>query len=260
MRLIANLSMLFTELPLVERLAEAKAAGFAGVEIQFPYSDSLEVLARARDAAEIDIVLINVPAGDLAGGDLGLAALPDRRAEFYEAVETAAYWAAALDAKKTNILAGRPGEIDKETAWRTLTENVRAAADRFGEIGVAVGIEPVNPYDAPGFFLASLDLGLEAVSRAGHDNVHLQFDLYHMARTEPDLCAAIERAGPAIGHVQFADAPGRHEPGTGGIDFSAALHALKKIGYDDALAAEYRPAGQTEDGLTWMADFQRMMA
>jgi len=140
-----------------------------------------------------------------------------------------------------------------------LIANLRRSGDLFGTIGVKVMVEPVNPVDVPGFFLTSLDEALEALDLADHPNLFLQFDFYHMAITEPDLVAAIERAGPRIGHVQFADTPGRHEPGTGTIDFQAALAALRQTGYDGAVSAEYRPAGDTLAGLGWMKDFREAM-
>jgi len=140
-----------------------------------------------------------------------------------------------------------------------LVENLRRAGDLFGTIGVKVMVEPVNPVDVPGFFLSSLDAALEALDRADHPNLFLQFDFYHMAITEPDLVATIRRAGPRIGHVQFADTPGRHEPGTGTIDFARALAALKETGYVGAVSAEYRPKGETLAGLGWMKDFREMM-
>ncbi len=255
MRLCANLSMLFAELPMEDRFAAAARAGFDAVEIQFPREHDLDALLRARDAAGLPVVLINIPRG--AGDEVGLACLPGREADFAGAVETCLRQARALDAKKVNVLAGRPPSgADPELCRATLTRNLRLAADRFAEIGVRVMVEPVNPFDVPGFFLVSLAAGLEALALAEHDNLFLQFDFYHMALTEPDLVAAIEMAGGRIGHVQFADAPGRHEPGTGSIDFGAAFAALGRIGYGGDIAAEYRPAGATEAGLGWIPEFR----
>jgi hydroxypyruvate isomerase len=260
MRLAANLSLMFTELPLPDRFAEAARAGFDGAEIQFPYDHPADVLADAARAAGIPVVLINVPAGDLAAGEVGLGALPGREAEFRDGVERCADYARALGAAKANVLAGRPGpDADPQACTATLAANLRRAADRLNPLGVRVTAEPVNPFDVPGFFLASLDAGLAALDRAAHPGVGLQFDLYHMARTEPDLPAAILRAGGRIAHVQFADHPGRHEPGTGGVDFHAALSALARAGYDGWVSAEYRPAGRTEDGLGWVPAFREAM-
>lgn len=256
-QLCSNLSLMFTERPLVQRFAAARDAGFETVEIQFPDEHELDALVRAREEAGIPVTLINVPRG--RGDEVGLGALPGREADFDAAVSTCLRYAQALGARKVNVLAGRPGDADPQACRSTLARNLRVAGERFGAMGVQVMVEPVNPVDMPGFFLADLAAGLQAVEAAGHPNVFLQFDLYHMAITEPDLPAAIRQAAARIGHVQFADTPGRHEPGTGRIDFAAALDALRAAGYDDVVSAEYRPAGRTEDGLHWITDFKRWM-
>lgn len=258
MYLCANLSMMFTELPMAERFSAARDAGFDGVEIQFPDEEDIAALARARAEAGIRVALINVPRG--GRDEAGLAALPGREAEFAAAVETCRRNARALGAAKVNILAGFTRDAPHNACADTLTHNLRHAADAFASDGRRVMVEPVNPRDVPGFFLHGLDAGLAALDRADHPNLWLQFDLYHMAITEPDLLAAIARAGPRIGHVQFADSPGRQEPGTGGIDFVAALAALRATRYDDAVSAEYRPKGATEAGLGWLSRFRKALA
>lgn len=257
MYLAANLTMLFQEYPMEERFRAAAAAGFKYVEIQFPHFHPLEELQRAREAADVEVVLINVPAGNPERGEVGLAALPGREKDFREAVELCATYARGLGARKVNVLAGKPPvDLSADRIWRTLTENLRFAVERLGEEGLMVLTEPINPVDVPGVFLNCLEAGLEALERVAHPGLYLQFDLYHMGITEPDLLKAIARAGRAIGHVQFADHPGRHEPSSGSLDLLGALAALREVGYDDAIAAEYRPLGRTEDGLHWMADFE----
>jgi hydroxypyruvate isomerase len=253
MRIAANLSMLFTERPLPERFAAARAAGFEGVEIQFPYDHPPEALAAAARAAAMPVVLINIPAGDAAAGDIGLGALPARRAEFREGVARCLSYARVLGVRRVNILSGRPGPGDDPAECRaTLLENLRFAAAAFAPHGIRTLIEPVNPVDRPGFFLDRLAPAIEILREAANPAAGLLFDLYHMARTEPDLVAAIAEAGRLIGHVQFADTPGRHEPGTGTIGFAAAFAALRRAGYADWVAAEYNPTARTEDGLGWM--------
>jgi len=255
--LAANLTMLFDDRPMADRFAAAGTAGFRVVEVQFPHLHPLEELQRARDAAGVEVVLINVPAGDPDRGEAGLAALPGREADFRAAVETCARYARGLGARKVNVLAGKPPlDIAPDVIWQTLTENLRFAADRLGKEDIVVQTEPINPVDVPGVFLNSLAAGLEALERADHPNLGLQFDLYHMAITEASLNDAIAQAGKAIGHVQFADHPGRHEPGSGSLDLLSALAALKAAGYDDAVAAEYRPSKRTEETLHWMESFQ----
>lgn len=257
MRLGCNLSTMFTERRMAERFAAARAAGFDAVEIQFPDEHDLGALSDAAAAADLPVVLINIPRG--GPGEVGLAALPGREADFAAAVETCLPHARALGVAKVNALAGRPDGADPAACARTLTSNLRRAADRFGAAGIAVVVEPINPGDVPGFFLDGLAPALDALDRADHPNLSLQFDLYHMAITEPDLAAAIAGAGPRIGHLQFADAPGRHEPGSGATNFTAALRALRQAGNDSAVMAEYRPTGRTEDTLNWMADFRDRM-
>lgn len=252
MHLCANISMLFTEAPMPARFALARAAGFDAVEIQFPDEADLGALVAARDAAGVPVRLVNVPRG--GPGEAGLAALPGRQAEFRAAVETGMRCAQALGAGLVNVLAGFARGAAPADAAETFAGNLAHAASRFAEIGARVLTEPVNGVDRPGFHLTGLDAGLDAIAAAGHPNLALQFDLYHMAITEPDLPAAIARAGAAIGHVQFADAPGRHEPGTGTTDFAAAIATLRAVGYDGALSAEYVPAGDTRAGLEWMEE------
>lgn len=259
MQLIANLSMLFTEMPLAERLHAAHHGGFDGVEIQFPEDADIDPLRAAMDSTGLPIVLINVPRG--VGDEVGLAALPGRQDDFRAAVATCARQAVALSVQKVNVLSGRPlPGADRDKCRRTLIDNLRHTADVMEKIGVKVMVEPVNPVDVPGFFLTDLQSALDVLAEADHPNLFVQFDFYHMAITEPDLCAAIAQAGQRIGHVQFADTNGRHEPGSGDIDFAAAFAALRKTGYDGAVSAEYRPAGTTTEGLGWMAGFRKMMA
>ena len=251
MHLIANLSLLFTEMPLARRFGAAAAAGFEGVEIQFPYES--DPAALKRDAGGMPIVLINAPARDPRGAN-GLATDATQRQAFAENLEEAIRFAGILGVRKLNVLPGPPppGQADAETE-AVLADNLSLAAERCDGIGVAVVTEAINPFDAPGFWLDRLGKALSTLETLGDRRVKLQFDLYHMSRTEPDLVAAIGAAAPWIGHVQFADDPGRHEPGTGSIDFPAAFAALRRAGYGDAVSAEYRPAGRTQDGLGWMA-------
>ncbi len=259
MHLCANLSMLWPDRPLAARVAAAAEVGFPAVEVQFPTEDQVAELRMAARESGVAITLINVPRG--RGDEVGLAALPGREADFADAVATCRAQAEILGVAKVNVLAGRPPpDADPRDCAATLTRNLRHAAESFAPLGVRVMVEPVNPRDVPGFFLTGLDAGLDALNRAAHPNLALQFDLYHMAITEPDLPAAIRRAGAAIGHVQFADAPGRHEPGTGAIDFAAALAALRAAGYDGAVSAEYTPLGDTAEGLGWMSRFKELIA
>lgn len=259
MRLIANVSMMFQEVPLVERLQAAQDAGFTGVEIQFPEAQDIAALKQASDALGMPVALINVPRG--SGDAVGLAALPDQIADYRAAVETCAAQATALGVRKVNVLSGRPPKGANPADCRaTLIRNLIHTADVMAALDVRVMAEPVNLGDVPGFFLSGLENALALLEEINHPNLFLQFDFYHMSITEPDLPAAIRRAGPRIGHIQFADTPGRNEPGTGTIDFTAAFKALRETGYDAEVSAEYNPRTTTAQGLEWMNDFKRMMA
>lgn len=251
MDLIANVSLLFAERPLLERLPAAIAAGFDGVEIQFPYDEDLALLSHL--AADCPVHLINAPAGAPLAGDVGLSTDGGRIDGFRKGIETARRFAEALRCPKVNVLAGPPpaGQPDEVTR-RVLIDNVRALADALSKDDRRVMVEMVNPYDVPGYFVDNLEMALALIAEIDHPSVDLQFDLYHVARTEPDLIAAIWQADGAIGHVQFADVPGRHEPGTGTIDFATAFKVLQAVGYTGAVSAEYRPLRRTEAGLGWM--------
>jgi len=259
MQLVANLTMLFNDLPIPARIAAAAGAGFEVVEIQFPYEAELADLIKAREAAGVEMCLINVPAGDREAGEAGLMGLPGREADFRTAVDTCLTYAKGLGVTRINSLAGKPPPEAFAEARETVVENLKYAADRFAEIGATVLVEPVNPTDVPGFLFNELEPALAAVRTVDRDNVKVLFDFYHMAQTEASLAEAVHRAGSLIGHVQFADVPGRHQPGTGTVDFKSGLTALKEIGYAGYVSAEYWPAGSTEASLDWMSDFQNWM-
>ena len=257
MKLIANISLLFTELPMCERIKAAADAGFDGVEIQFPYAENLSDIQNACVEGGMSIELINLPAGNWDEGDVGLAALPKRQDEFIEGIELCALWARELGVKKVNVLAGKPNNA--EMAFDMLASNLKQVAKHFAAIDVQVQLEAINPIDVPGFYVSDLQTGLDVVRKVDHPNLLLQFDFYHVVRMGYSLVDAIEKAGSLIGHVQFADVPNRHEPGTGDINFGLAIDALKAIGYNGAIAAEYNPLRNTIDGLGWMSDFRKMM-
>lgn len=259
MKLIANISTLFTELPFCDRIIAARDAGFEGIEMQFPYLENLAEIQRTCAECDMKIELINLPAGNPDVGDVGLAALPERREEFLKSLDLAFEWAEALEVKKVNVLSGKPGGNNYDLNFDTLVENLRNAAGVFSKINVQVQLEVINSIDVPGFFAGNLQTGLSVVKKADHPNLRLQFDFYHMVRLGHSLVDATHQVNELIGHVQFADVPGRHEPGSGDIDFAAAMKALKSIGYNGAISAEYFPKGRTADSLDWMSDFKQML-
>ena len=255
-RLAANLTMLFGEVEFLERFEAAAAAGFTAVEYLFPYAyDPQELKTRLRDH-RLEQVLHNLPAGSWASGERGIACFPDRVDEFKSGVAQAIKYATALDCDRVNCLAGIvPPAVDAAAARETFVRNLRYAAPLLGSAGITLLIEPINTRDIPGFFLSGTDQALEIIEAVGSDNLQLQYDIYHMQIMEGDVAQAIERHLPRIGHMQLADVPGRHEPGTGDIDFSALLAHVDRIGYTGWIGCEYVPKGRTVDGLSWAAPY-----
>ena len=253
LRFAANVSMLFAEAPFLDRFARAARAGFAAVECQFPYeAPAGEIRARLDDLG-LAMVLHNLPAGDWAAGERGLACLPHRVDEFRAGVARAIAYAHALGVPQVNCLAGiAPPGADPEVLRRTLVDNLRFAARAFAAEGLRLLVEPINTFDMPGFFVHRTAQAVALLDDVGEPNVFVQYDAYHMQRMEGALAATIERYLPRIAHVQVADHPGRHEPGTGEIPFDALFAELERLGYAGWIGCEYRPAGRTEDGLHWL--------
>jgi hydroxypyruvate isomerase len=252
-KLAANLSLLFPQLPFLERFEAAAKAGFRYVEYQFPYpfGSAGEIAARARGAG-VEVVLHNLPAGDAAKGDRGIACLPDRVAEFRDGVERAIEYAKAAGCPRLNTLAGiAPAGAERARLRATLIENLRFAADKLSAAGLTLLTEPCNTRTIPGFFLNSSKDGIEVIDAVRASNLMLQYDLFHMQIVEGDLAKTIERLLPRIGHMQLADVPDRHEPGTGEINFEFLLPEIDRLGYQGWMGCEYIPKGDTEQGLLW---------
>ncbi|MEY2994729.1 MAG: hypothetical protein RL357_1664 [Pseudomonadota bacterium] len=255
-RFAANLSLLFTEVPFLERFSAAARAGFQAVEFQFPYEHEAQDIARAAELAGLQVVLHNVPAGRWAAGDRGIAADPNRVTEFREGVPLALSYAKALGVKRLNVLAGvPPAGVSREQAYRTLVDNVQWAAPVMAEAGVRLLVEPINDKDIPGFVLNTAADGLRLITDAGVGNVWLQFDAYHMQRMQGELTQTVRDHLAHIGHIQIADTPGRHEPGTGEINYNWWLKAIDDMGYRGWVGCEYIPLKSTQEGLGWMAPF-----
>jgi hydroxypyruvate isomerase len=248
-RLAANLSTLFGEIDFLERFAAAARAGFRYVEYQFPYQWKPDELAkRARDAG-VEVVLHNLPAGDFAKGERGIACLPGREADFRAAVRKGIEYAKAAGCPRLNCLAGlAPVE---PRYFEVLVENVRYAARELGEAGLQLTLEAINTRTVPGFFLSRSAQAIDVLNAAGEGNAFLQYDFFHMQIMEGSLAQTVERLLPRIGHIQLADVPDRHEPGTGEINFDFLLRHLDAIGYSGWVGCEYNPKGDTVEGLTW---------
>jgi hydroxypyruvate isomerase len=248
-KLAANLSTLFTEVDFLARFAAARAAGFRAVEYQFPYAWPAQEIARAARGAGVQVVLHNLPAGDMARGERGIACLPGREREFRDGVERAIEYASAVGGARLNCLAGL-APVDR-AHFDALAANVRHAARRLGEVGIELLIEPINTRSVPGFFLTRSAQAVEVLDAAGEANARLQYDVFHMQIMEGDLARTLERLRGRIGHVQIADVPERHEPGTGEINFDFLLAHLDRLGYSGWVGCEYNPRGDTAAGLTW---------
>lgn len=251
---VPNLTMLFADRPFLERFAAARNAGFSAVEFQLPYGESLGAVQSAAREANLSVVLFNVPAGRWDQGERGIAVLPDRRREFRDGIEQALEYSRALGCAQLNCLAGiRPAELAWDEAFATLVENVSFAARRLAEEGVRLLVEPCNAVDIPGFFVDSLDVWRRLDEAATVSNLYLQYDFYHVQRMQGELLGSFQALQPRIAHVQIADNPGRHEPGTGEICYPNIFRRLEALGYDGHIGLEYVPSGKTEDSFGWMS-------
>ena len=245
---------MFREHAPLDRPRAAADAGFHCIEMQFPYDLDRDRLAGTIRDLGLAVSVINVPAGDLMTGGEGLAAVPGREAEFRRAVEDAAAYAEALGAINVNVLAGAPRpERSRAACLATLASNLDYAADVLSAAGVRTVVEPINTSDRPGFLLPRVADAADLIGQTGRSDVFVQFDLYHVAMMGDPVVETFEAHRTQVGHIQFADAPGRHEPGTGGIDFAAAFAAIDRAGYNGWTAAEYFPSARTEDGLGWLS-------
>lgn len=252
-RFAANLSFLFTERPFLERFAAARAAGFTAVEFHFPYAFDPAALAEVVLTSALDIVLFNLPAGDWAAGERGIACHPRRIAEFQDGVGRAIEYARLLGCAQLNCLAGiAPGEISHDKARETLIENLRFAAAVTARAGIELVLEPLNTRDTPGFLVPTSRSALALIKAVGSNNLRLQYDVYHAQVMEGDLARSLQEHLPLIGHIQIADNPGRHQPGTGEINFPFLFAHLDRLGYPGWVGCEYQPSGATADSLAWL--------
>lgn len=249
----ANLTMMFNEVDFLDRFEAAASAGFKGVEYLFPYDYEPAQLVEKLEQHGLTQVLHNLPAGDWAAGERGIACHPDRVDEFQEGVGKAIEYATALGCPQVNCLAGiAPEDVSQVAMKETLVGNLSFAAEQLGAAGIRLLIEPINTIDIPGFVLNYPEQARDYIGRVGSDNLFLQHDLYHMQIMQGDLARNIERNMDIIRHIQIADNPGRHEPGSGEINYPYLFEYLDEIGYDGWVGCEYVPATATEDGLGWI--------
>jgi hydroxypyruvate isomerase len=255
-RFAANLSTLFTEFEFLDRFAAAAGEGFTAIEIQFPYAFDKTAIAEALAAHGLELVLHNLPPGEVQRGDRGLTCLPGRIDEYHQAVTAAIEYASVLDCPRLNSLIGvPPAEVDAAVVHETMIDNLRYAAAALAEAGLSLVIEPVNDRDNPGYLLTRSRDALAVIEEVGADNLALQFDCYHMQIMEGDLARTLRAHIDRIGHIQIADNPGRHEPGTGEINYPFLFDWLDDIGYVNWIGVEYRPLATTIEGLSWIRPY-----
>lgn len=248
----ANLTMLYTEVDFLDRFKAAADDGFKGVEYLFPYAYPAADLAAKLKENGLEQVLHNLPAGDWAAGERGIACHPDRVEEFKKGVDQAVEYATTLGCKQVNCLAGIvPEGVSKEQAHATFVSNMKFAADKLKTAGIRLLMEPINTFDIPGFFLNYTAQAAAIQDEIGSDNVFIQYDIYHAQRMEGELANTFKANQSRITHVQLADNPGRNEPGTGEINYAFLFQFLDNAGYDGWIGCEYKPAGKTSAGLGW---------
>jgi hydroxypyruvate isomerase len=254
----ANLTMLFTERPFLDRFEAAAKAGFSAVEFLFPYAyPADEIKARLRQH-DLRLVLHNLPAGDWDAGERGIACLPDRIDEFRDGVISGINYATALGVPQLNCLAGKmPLAADDACLRKTFVANLRFAAAELKKAKLKLLIEPINTFDIPGFYLSRTAHALSILDEVGADNAYLQYDIYHAQRMEGEIAATLEKHLPRIAHIQLADNPGRHEPGTGELNWPFLFGHIDRLGYRGHIGCEYKPAQTTEVGLDWIQRFAR---
>ena len=255
MKFSANLGFLWNDRPLPDAIRAAKAAGFDAVECHWPYDVPAEEVSKALAETGFRMLGLNTRRGDVAAGDNGLSAIPGREAEARAAIDEAIDYATAIGAAKIHVMAGFGAG---EQAQATFTANLRYACEKAAPHGMTILIEPLNKYDAPGYFLTTTDQAIDIINAVGLMNLKLMFDCYHVQLMEGDLTHRIERLLPHIGHIQFASVPDRGAPDHGEINYAHLFGFIAGLGYDDPTGAEYKPNGPTDQSLGWMSEWREV--
>jgi hydroxypyruvate isomerase len=252
LRFSANLGFLWPDLPLIARIEAAARAGFKAVELHWPYDVPPEDVEQSCTRLGLCLLGINTPVGDVAKGDFGLAAVPGREAEFQAAFDVAVDYARASGASAIHAMAGVVPAGERETARQVFRHNIGRAADKAARHGISVLLEAINPRDKPGYFYSTLGEVADLMNQIARPNLRMMFDVYHVAISEGDILIKLERHLPNIGHVQIAAVPSRAEPDEGEIAYSAIFEALERLGYAGWVGCEYKPRGDTLEGLRWI--------
>jgi hydroxypyruvate isomerase len=250
-RFAVNLSTIFTEVPFMERFKKARECGFSYVECQFPYEYSINEIKKELEQNQLQMVLHNLPPGDWEEGDRGLAVDPNRITEFHQSIDTALLYAKALNVSKIHCMAGVVRDIEPELAHETFFKNIHYAATQLGKHGITLLLEPINPFDMHGYFLNNLQIAVEILKEINLPNAKLQFDFYHIQRIHGNPLSLFKKYADVIDHVQIADVPGRHEPGTGEMNYRKIIDYLSES-YQGDIGLEYVPLTKSEDSFEWL--------
>ena len=257
LRFNANLTSFYGKLPVTEALSAVKADGFDAVECRTPFGEPKELVARVLAELGMTMVQFNTPMGDFAAGERGIACIPGREQDFRDSIDLTLDYAEALQPIQINCPGGvAVPNIPREVQEQLLAENLSWAAARFAEVGIPLQLEGINRVNTPGVLVGTAEEAMRIIEMAGHDNLWLQYDFYHQQVTGGDLVGTFTRYRDRIGHVQFADHPGRHEPGTGEINYGFVMRELDRLGYGGWVGLEYAPAGGVADGLGWLRDYR----
>lgn len=248
-KLSANLGFLWTDLPLTDAIKAAANAGFVAVECHFPYQTPPADINEVLKETSLQMIGLNTIKGDESKGDNGLCAIPSRITEARAAIDQAIEYAGAINTPNVHVMAGIAAG---ETATNTYIENLRYATSKAKQYGINILIEPLNPYDAPGYYLNTTAQAVEIIDVVSADNLKLMFDCYHVQIIEGDVCRRMEQLLPIIGHIQIASVPQRAEPDSGELDYRYVFKSIESIGYTAPIGAEYKPTGKTDDNLDWM--------
>ena len=246
----ANLSFLFPQRPFLDRFSAAAEAGFRGCEFLFPYDFEPEDLGAKLSESELTPALFNLPPGNWDAGELGLAALPGREAEFVASIECALQYAVVLGCRRIHVMAGCSDGLN-QNCEDVFLSNLDIATSRFSNAGITALIEPINPIDMPGYFLTEVDQAIQAIKKVGAANLKIQFDCYHRAMFGKDVVEGLVKSARHLGHIQIAGMPGRNEPDSGVVDYTSIFQKLIDLNYDGWIGCEYHPLGKTLDGLGW---------
>jgi hydroxypyruvate isomerase len=258
LKFAANLSMMFNEVPFLDRFSAAAAAGFQGVEYLFPYEFPADALAERLRTHHLENVLFNLAPGNWSAGERGITCIPGRESEFRQSVEMAISYASRLHATRVHAMAGIvPAGADPAAVEATYIANLKYAAVKLAAYGITLLIEAINTRDMPGFYLSTQAQSHAVCAAVGAPNIRMQLDLYHMQIMEGDLTMKLRKYAPLCGHIQVASVPDRHEPGSGEVDYAYLFRVLEEIGYTGWIGCEYRPAGKTVDGLEWFRQATR---